>query len=126
MLAQAIVAPPPKYALEETPIGMHMVRRLLLTAGIAAAIVAAGIAGTSAFATTTGLARPSAVSSPNAQAPGSFKSNEAPSHESGESTTREAAEASGKGFGPGACSNEVSAHETSESKAREAAEGTGA
>lgn len=106
---------------------MHMVRRMLLTAGIAAALVAAGIAGTSAFATTTGLARPNAVSMPTAT-PGSFKSNEATAHEAGESAGQEAAENSGKrlGAGPGGCHapNEDAAHEKSESAAREAAEGT--
>jgi len=50
--------------MEETQIGMHMARRILLAAGIAAVLVAVGIAGTAAFATTAGFVRPNAAASP--------------------------------------------------------------
>ena len=105
---------------------MHMARRLLLAAGITAVLVAVGIAGTAAFATTAGFARPNAAASPNAQSPGSFKSNEAATHETGETAAQEAAENSGTRPGPGGCHapNENATHEGGESAAREAAEGS--
>jgi hypothetical protein len=58
------------------------------------------------------------------------KSNEATTHESGETAAREAAENSGQAFGPGGPggghSNETAAHETGETATREAAENAGA
>ena len=59
---------------------------------------------------------------------GSFKSNEDPAHEAGESAAREAQENSGQGPGPGGGTfkpNEDPAHEAGESAAREAQEDAG-
>jgi hypothetical protein len=133
MLRRASVAPRPIAPLKETPIGMHIVRRIMLAAGIVAVLVAVGIAGTAAFAMTAGIVRPNAAASPSpSQSPGSFKSNEDATHEKGETAAQEAAENSGQrpgGHGPGGpggtCSNETSAHETGETAAREAAEPKG-
>jgi hypothetical protein len=63
---------------------------------------------------------------PGSGSAGSFKSNEDPTHETGESATREQAENSGQFPGPGGHSNEASTHESSESSAREAQENAGA
>ena len=103
-----------------------MFRRILLAAGIAAALVAVGIVGSASFNATGGLVIPFAASPNPSQGRGSFKSNEDATHEKGETAAHEAAENSGqRPGGPGGChSNENTAHETGESKEREAAEGT--
>jgi hypothetical protein len=98
---------------------------MLLVAGICAALVAVGIAGSAAFATNAALARPNAAASPApSQSPGTFKSNEDPAHEKGETAAQEAAENSGQRPGPGGCHapNETAAHEAGETAAQEAAE----
>jgi hypothetical protein len=108
---------------------MNKTRTFVFASVIAGAMVFGGVLGATALAhapLTGALA--AATASPS---PGSFKSNEDPTHEKGESAAQEAAENSGTfhpggpgGPGPGK-SNETAAHEAGESAAREAAENSG-
>jgi hypothetical protein len=95
-----------------------------LGAGVVLGITA--LSGAATTTTTPSTTKPPAASTPAAPpAGGAYGSNENPTHESGESAAREAAENSGQfhrgGFGAGG-SNESSAHEKTESPAREAQE----
>jgi hypothetical protein len=103
---------------------MNKARILLFSSTVAAAMIVGGVIGA------TGLVKSPvaafAAAAPRTPTP---KSNEATTHESGETTAREAAENSGQGFGPGGPGgghpNENAAHESGESAAREAAETAG-
>jgi hypothetical protein len=107
---------------------MNRPRVVLFGSVVAAALVAGGIIGATAsgFALTPVKAAIFAAASPSA----TFKSNETPSHESGESASQEAAENNGTfhpggpggGPGPNGMSNETPAHEAGESASREASE----
>ena len=108
---------------------MKNTRALVLASALAAATAFGGVLGATAVALSPLITANAASPSPS-PAPGSgsgtFKSNEDPTHEKGESAAREAAEnngtfhpAGGPGGGP---SNETAAHEATESAAREAAE----
>ena len=104
---------------------MNKTRTLLFGTMVAGAMIFGGVIGA------TGLAK--AVTSAHAASPSptpTFKSNEAATHETGESAAQEAAENSGtRPFGPGGPGgghpNETAAHEAGESAAREAAETAG-
>jgi hypothetical protein len=107
--------------------------RKIATAGaIAGSMLVGGVIGavlygasTISAAAATPSPTPSASASPGA---GSFKSNEDPAHEQGESAAREADEDSGKAFAGGRGGhgpNEDAAHEAGESAAQEAAENSG-
>ena len=103
---------------------MNKTRILLFGSLVAAAMVVGGVIGA------TGLVRsPVAAFAATASPTPTPKSNEATTHESGETAAREAAENSGQGFGPGGPggghSNETAAHETGETASREAAENAG-
>jgi len=103
---------------------MNKTRTVAYASTVAAALLFGGVLGA------TVLANVSAASpSPSpAASPGTFKSNEDPAHEKGESAAQEAAENNGTfhpGGGPGGGpSNESPAHEAAESPSREAAEKT--
>jgi hypothetical protein len=107
-------------------------RRIVTAGAIAGSMLVGGVIGavlygasTISAAAATPSPTPSASASPGA---GTFKSNEDPTHEQGESATREADENSGKAFaggrgGPGGHGpNEDATHEAGESAAQEAAE----
>lgn len=103
---------------------MNKTRILLFGSLVAAAMVVGGVIGA------TGLVKsPVAAFAATASPTPTPKSNEATTHESGETAAREAAENSGQGFGPGGPggghSNENAAHETGEPAAREATENAG-
>ena len=103
---------------------MNKTRILLFGSLVAAAMVVGGVIGA------TGLVKsPVAAFAATASPTPTPKSNEATTHESGETAAREAAENSGQGFGPGGPggghSNETAAHETGETASREAAENAG-
>jgi hypothetical protein len=103
---------------------MNKTRILLFGSVVAAAMVVGGVIGA------TGLVKsPVAAFAATASPTPTPKSNEATTHESGETAAREAAENSGQGFGPGGPggghSNENAAHETAEPAAREATENAG-
>jgi hypothetical protein len=90
-----------------------------------AAVVGAGVVMAQSPTPNTG-ASPTAV--PGKSNSGTFKSNEDPTHEKGETAQQEAAEDSGQGFHGGfrsGKSNEDPTHEKGESAAREAAEDAG-
>ena len=125
---------------------MTPIQRAVLVAGAAGSLVAGGVIGATlagplaATASNNGSANRAANTSNGGNAygflaaasaapkAGTFKSNENPTHESGESAAREAQENSGQrpsgGFGPGG-SNENATHEQGESAAREAQENSG-
>ncbi len=95
-------------------------RTLLIASAIAAAMIVVGVVAASAAgrgAATNFLA----AASPS---PGTFKSNETPSHEASEPAARETAENNGTFHpgGPGGQSNETSTHESQETATQEAAE----
>ena len=103
---------------------MNKTRILLFGSLVAAAMVVGGVIGA------TGLVRsPVAAFAATASPTPTPKSNEATTHESGETAAREAAENSGQGFGPGGPggghSNETAPHETGETATRETAENVG-
>ena len=104
---------------------MNRTRNLLIAASAAAAVVVGG----AAFGITALAKSPAANLLVAASPSPTFKSNEDPSHEKGESAAQEAAENNGT-FHPGpgrpggGKSNEDPTHEASESAAREAAENT--
>jgi len=103
---------------------VNKTRILLFGSLVAAAMVVGGVIGA------TGLVKsPVAAFAATASPTPTPKSNEATTHESGETAAREAAENSGQGFGPGGPggghSNENAAHETGEPAAREATENAG-
>jgi hypothetical protein len=103
---------------------MNKTRILLFGSLVAAAMIVGGVIGA------TGLVKsPVAAFAATGSPTSTPKSNEATTHENGESATREAAENSGQGFGPGGPGgghpNENAAHESGESAAREAAETAG-
>ena len=104
---------------------MNKTRTVAFASTVAAAMLFGGVLGA------TVLANVSAASpSPSpAASPGTFKSNEDPTHEKGESAAQEAAENNGTfhpghpGGNPGGGpSNESPAHEATESPSREASE----
>jgi hypothetical protein len=103
---------------------MNKTRTVAFASTVAAAMLFGGVLGA------TLLANVSAASSPSpspATSPGSFKSNEDPTHEKGESAAQETAENNGtfRPGGPGGGpSNETAAHEATESASREAGEKT--
>ena len=106
---------------------MNRTRTILFAAAVTAAMLVGGVVTASALANSH-LATVLAASSPS-PSPGTFKSNEDPTHEKGESAAQEAAENNGTFHpGPGGPgnhpSNEDPTHEKSESAAREAAEQT--
>jgi hypothetical protein len=107
---------------------MTNARRLLFASAVSGAMIAAGIFGATVMAKASPVSSVLAAASPS-PSPGTFKSNEDPTHESKESATQEANESSGH-FGPGGPGaghpNETAAHEAGESAAREAAENSGA
>src|SRR5579859_369069 len=96
-------------------VDMNKTRTVAFASTVAAAMLFGGVLGA------TVLANVSAASpSPSpAASPGTFKSNEDPTHEKGESAAQEAAENNGTlhpGGGPGGGpSNESPAHEATES-----------
>jgi len=98
---------------------------LVFASVIAAAMIFGGVMGATVLAKSTFM---SANAANTATSPSPTpKSNEATTHESGETAAHETAENNGtaRPGGPGAGpSNETSAHETTESAAREAAEKT--
>lgn len=103
---------------------MNKTRILLFGSLVAAAMVVGGVIGA------TGLVKsPVAAFAAAASPTPTPKSNEATTHESGETAAREGAENSGHGFGPGGPggghSNETATHETGETATREAAESAG-
>jgi len=103
---------------------MNKTRILLFGSVVAGAMVVGGVIGA------TGLVKSPVAAFAAAASPTSTpKSNEATTHESGETAAREAAENSGQAFGPGRPGgghpNENAAHETGETAAREAAENAG-
>jgi hypothetical protein len=105
--------------------GMDRSRVLLFASVVAAAMVFGGVFGAMVLAH-SGLSPANAVLAASSPSP-SPKSNEATTHEAGESAAQETAENNGtaRPGGPGnGPSNETSAHEAGESAAREAAEKT--
>jgi hypothetical protein len=103
---------------------MNKTQILLFGSVVAAAMVAGGVIGA------TGLVKsPVAAFAATASPTPTPKSNEATTHESGETAAREAAENSGQAFGPGGPGgghpNEDPTHESGETAAREAAENAG-
>jgi len=89
------------------------------------AIIGAGAVMAQTPSTTPGASPTVVPGTSNGQ---TFKSNEDPTHEKGETAQREAAEDSGQGFHggfPGGKSNEDPTHEKGESAAREAQENAG-
>jgi hypothetical protein len=104
---------------------MNKSRSVIYASVIAAAFGVGGVVGAAAIAVAPLITANAASPSPSPSA-GSFKSNEDPTHEKGESAAQEAAENNGT-FHPGGGSgpsNETPSHEASESAAREAAEKT--
>jgi hypothetical protein len=96
--------------------------------GAFGAVALVGIIGVGIVAAQTPSQTPSASGMPTANGSTSqtFKSNEDPTHEAGESAQREADEDAGKAFPGGAFKpNEDPTHEAGESAAREAAEDAG-
>jgi hypothetical protein len=91
---------------------------------VAAVALSAGLVGGGAAGMMIGLTHISGAATTPSDTTVAPKSNENPTHESGEDAAREAAEDAGKaGFGRhGGGSNEDATHETSEDPAREAAE----
>jgi hypothetical protein len=102
---------------------MNRTRTVLFAASIAAAMVVGGVVTASALANSP-LSTVYAAASPSPTG-GTFKSNEDPTHEKGETAAQETAENNGT-FHPGGPgggpSNETAAHEASESATREASE----
>jgi len=108
---------------------MNKTRNLVFASTVAAAMAFGGVVGAAAVAIAPLITANAASPSPSpAASPGTFKSNEDPAHEKGESAAQEAAENNGTfhpGGGPGGGpSNESPAHEAAESPSREAAEKT--
>lgn len=105
---------------------MNRTRTIVLASAVTAAMLVGGVVTASALAKSP-LGSVYAAASPS-PSPGTFKSNEDPTHEKGESAAREAAESNGtfRPGGPGGPgnhpSNEDPTHEKSEPAAREAAE----
>jgi hypothetical protein len=101
---------------------------LVFASVIAAAMIFGGVLGATFLAKTT-LTNVNAAQTAASPAP-TFKSNEDPAHEAGESAAQEAAENNGTARHAGAAgpghSNEDPAHEAGESAAREAAENAAA
>jgi hypothetical protein len=98
---------------------------LVFASVIAAAMIFGGVMGATVLAKSS-LTNANAALTATSPAP-TPKSNEATTHESGETAAQETAENNGtaRPGGPGAGpSNETSAHEATESAAREAAEKT--
>lgn len=103
---------------------MNKTQILLFGSVVAAAMIVGGVIGA------TGLVKSPVAAFAAAASPSPTpKSNEATTHESGETAAREAAENSGQAFGPGGPGgghpNENAAHESGESAAREATENAG-
>jgi hypothetical protein len=104
-------------------------RKWLAGAGVVGTMVVAGALGPVVFGAGAAGAKSNSSSGSGA---GTFRSNEDPAHEQGESAAREKAEDSGqiprggreRGGGYGHGSNEDPAHEQGESAEREQAEGT--
>src|SRR5579859_3026554 len=108
-------------------VDMNKTRTVAFASTVAAAMLFGGVLGATVLANVS-AASPSPTP---AASPGTFKSNEDPTHEKGESAAQEAAENNGtfRPGGPGGlggpgkqASNEDPTHEKSESAAREAAE----
>ena len=103
-------------------VGMNKTRAVAYASTVAAAMLFGGVLGATVLANVN-----AASPSPSpAASPGTFKSNEDPTHEKGESAAQEAAENNGTfhpggGLGGGP-SNESPAHEATESPSREASE----
>jgi hypothetical protein len=97
---------------------------LVFASVVAAAMIFGGVMGATVLAKSTFTSANAA----NAVASAAPKSNEATTHESGETTAQETAENNGTarpaGAGPAGPSNEDPTHEATESSAREAAEKT--
>lgn len=103
---------------------MRPVRTSIAAAAIAGSVMVGGAAGVTLFGPRLAGAQTSTTkpgSSGGAQNGPTFKSNEDPTHEAGESAAREAAEDSGQFRGMHG-SNEDPTHEARESATREAAE----
>jgi hypothetical protein len=110
---------------------MKPLRKSVVAAMMTGALLAGGAAGAILFGPhVAGAQTTTSVPDPSGATPGgsTFKGNEDPAHESGESAEREAAEDSGtfRGGGHGHGANEDPAHEKSESAEREAQEDAGA
>jgi hypothetical protein len=102
--------------------GMNKTRILLFGSVVAVAMIGGGVIGATGLVKSPVAAFAAASATPTPTP----KSNEATAHENGESAAREAAENSGRAFGPGGGHpNETPAHETGETAAREAAENAG-
>ena len=104
---------------------MDRTRVILFASVVAAAMVFGGVLGATVLARST-LTPASAAIAAASPSP-TPKSNEAATHESGESAAQETAENNGTAHhgGPGAGpSNETAAHEATEPASREAAEKT--
>jgi hypothetical protein len=105
--------------------GMDRTRVLVFASVVAAAMVFGGVLGATVLARSTYTPASAAVAA--ASPTPTPKSNEDPTHETGESAAQETAENNGTfhhggpGNGP---SNESAAHEAGESAARESAEKT--
>ncbi len=103
---------------------MNKTRTLVFASTIAAAMMFGGVLGATVLARSP-LANVNAATPAPSPASGTFKSNEDPTHEKGESAAQETAEnngtfhPAGPGGGP---SNETPGHEATESAAREASE----
>ena len=105
---------------------MNKTRTLIFGSAIAAAMLFGGVIGATVLAKSSNVSASGvfAAASPTPTP----KSNEAATHESGETAAQEAAENNGTahhggpGGGPGGPSNETAAHEATETPAREAAE----
>ena len=107
---------------------MFNARKLLLIAGVAGVMFAAGIVGAGVMAASSVGRTPTLSALFTATSTPTPKSNEATTHESGESAARETAENNGTAHlgGPGAGhSNEAATHEATEPAAREATENAG-
>src|SRR5256885_6916345 len=106
---------------------MNKSRSIVYASVVAAAFGIGSVVGAAAIAIAPLITANAASPSPSpSTSPGTFKSNEDPAHEKGESAAQEAAENNGT-FRPGGGngpSNEDPAHEAGESAAREAAEKT--
>lgn len=98
-------------------------QKIATVAGVVGSLIAGGVIG----ATLLGPLAANAATTPSAAAsPGTFKSNENATHESGASATVEAQENSGQRPGGGKHTpNETATHESGESAAREAQENAG-
>ena len=106
---------------------MSRIRPAIFAAAVAGSMLVGGVVGAAIYGVSTVAANAATTSPTPAASPGTFKSNEDPTHEKGESAAQETAENNGT-FRPGGRhaggSNEDPTHEAGESAAREAQENT--